>query len=143
MDSIFNREYEQLALYICIPIIIGILTIGLPLIIQIINRIDDKYKSTIIVDLFYKSREYIFFISCLIISVILLFVYAFSLDSITLSDSELIQSIIDNSAIILLVISTIILLISLVFIVLLEKTFSNPYSLAKYLSRKHEKARKK
>lgn len=56
-----------------IPLVAAILGIALPMLIGIIQRIDDKYQSTRLIRLFVKERWTISFLVALITSIILLF----------------------------------------------------------------------
>ena len=51
----FFDNIENVVLYFCIPILIGIFTFATPLILQTVSRVDDKYDSTLLAKLFEKT----------------------------------------------------------------------------------------
>lgn len=81
IEQIFGEaKYPDIFIYVCIPIIVGILTIALPLLIQIVNRLDDKYGSSTITKIFNRSCQYKLFIYTLIVSIGLIFLFILHLN---------------------------------------------------------------
>ena len=58
---------------VIIPFVSAILGIAIPLLIGVIQRIDDKYSSTRMIKQFAKEKVVLFFITFLILTIIFLF----------------------------------------------------------------------
>ncbi|MGN6180594.1 MAG: hypothetical protein ACTHNW_15520 [Mucilaginibacter sp.] len=61
---------------LCIYFVIGILSVAYPILLQVISRLDEKYASVIIVDLFEKEIEWILFKVFLVTTLVLIACYA-------------------------------------------------------------------
>src|SRR5574344_1064310 len=107
MDFISNITdfiYPDIIADICIPLIMAIFTFALPLLLSAAERIDDKYKSVLLIKLFRKDRCCRYFLACLLFSIIAVVIY--SLNMPRLINCGILNSLIDNSAIILLLFAT-------------------------------------
>lgn len=82
--------YGHFSKEIIIPITAAILGIAVPLLIGVIQRIDDKYESTRLIQLFMNERSTKHFLGLLAITIFLLF-YQWSLH-LTILISEFLQS---------------------------------------------------
>jgi hypothetical protein len=69
----------------CIYFVIGLLSVAYPILLQVIATLDEKYASTVIVELFKKEREYRFFRTLIVVTLILIGVYAIANLSITIN----------------------------------------------------------
>lgn len=132
METIFGQKYPDLLIYICIPLIISILTIALPFLIQAINRLDEKYNSTIIINAFYKSYIVRLFIGILALSIISIFLWAFQITC-----PEDFHPIFENSSGPLLLSLSTVLIIFLSLFVWLISQYNKASSLFKHLRKKH------
>lgn len=133
MEVIFGQKYPDILIYICIPFIISILTIALPFLIQAINRLDEKYNSTIIINTFYKSYIVCSFIGILFFAIVSIFLWAFQ---ITCPDN--IHPIFENSSRTLLLSISIILILFLFLFVGLIQRYNKANSLFRHLRQKHK-----
>lgn len=109
-----------------IPLITSILGIAFPLIIQITQRIDEKYSSSRLVKRFYKEKIYIIFIYFLVYSLVFLF---YNLVYPPNSNLALLQNniiLIDNISTIIATILAGLLIISMFKLIGLIKTYMDP-----------------
>ena len=133
METIFGQKYPDVLIYICIPFIISILTIALPFLIQAINRLDEKYNSTIIINTFYKSYIVCSFIGILLFAIVSIFLWAFQ---ITCPDDF--HPFFENSSRTLLLSLSIILILFLFLLVGLIQRYNKANSLFIHLCQKHK-----
>ena len=94
----------------CLPTIIGVFTFATPLVIQAISRVDDKYESTLLAKLFVKDRICKIFIWVGLFSFLAILFWILKLPRII--DIGAFNSWLDNSASLLLVLSTFALIVS-------------------------------
>jgi len=122
---------------ICISFIVAIFGIAYPILFQVVSRLDEKYRSILILELFNKEKERLFFIIFLITSLTAILLYILKLPRII--DLNRINSIIDNSAVYLLLFSTVSLIISFFFFVRKILIYYTPSVFLKYLINKQNK----
>lgn len=123
-------DYPDLVGIATMPMIIAILAIALPLLIQTIGRIDDKFNSTKLIVVFKKESIFISFWMILIVSILSYIFWILQLPR--LFDLGVLNQLIDNSALISIVASTVLL----VFITLqLFNLILTYYQTEKLLSR--------
>lgn len=121
---------------IIIPIIVAILSIVVPLLIGIIQRIDDKYESTHLIQIFMNERSIKYFIALLIITIFLLFYQLVAPPPCNDYDFGPFTKYIDYSAIILATIFCILLTINVFSIFWLIYVYNAPEKLQKHLINK-------
>lgn len=114
-----------------IPLVAAILGIALPMLIGIIQRIDDKYQSTRLIRLFVKERWTISFLVALITSIILLF-YSL-LAPANKNDFGCLNPFIDDSVAILLYIVCFCLIVCLFMVCWLIYIYHDPIKLQERL----------
>jgi len=134
MDIDYNSIVEK----VCIPLIIAILALGLPVLLQTATRIDDKYNSTRLLRAFYKERITRFFIAINIFSLISIIIWFLNLPRIH-DFGKIMNYIIDKSAFLLIFFSTVLLIFSLFKFISLIKIYFDPLRLFSYKERKHAK----
>lgn len=116
-----------------IPLVAAILGIALPMLIGIIQRIDDKYQSTRLIRSFVKERWTIGFLVTLIVTIILLFYSIIAPTNNYNFDSF--DSFINNSVFILIFIVCICLIIALFHVFWLIYVYNEPIKLQERLLR--------
>ena len=123
---------------IAVSFIVAIFGIAYPVIFQVISRLDEKYNSELILELFNNGKEGKAFKWILGLSVFSIILYMLNLQP--LRDFGILSPLLNNSALLLLLISTLLLIIS--FFVLVEKVlvYYTPSKLFTYLSKKHKKS---
>lgn len=104
-------------LVICIPLIAAILGIALPIIVQSIGRIDERYDSTRLVKRFRKERVYCLFLGSLILAIIIAFYNSVFCLPWKLDWGGFLNMMMRNSSDILLLLFTIILIVFLFLII--------------------------
>lgn len=145
MKLFFERlvfNYPDIVKTFAIPMIIGIFAFAFPLIFQVISRIDDKYDSTLFIKVFRnecarKSFKYVL-VGALFSCVVWILQIPRCVDW-----GERINSLIDNSALILLVLSTIVLVISIFGVVKVMYDYYVPELLFNRLNNKYKKSKEK
>lgn len=106
---------------VVIPFIASILGIALPILIQVIERIDSKYQSTRLVNRIKREWQYKMFIYTLIGSIVLAFYHHF------LAPPPLYENwVVENSSAILLLIFTIVLITSLFMFINIVLIYYDP-----------------
>jgi hypothetical protein len=94
---------------ICVAFVVAILGIAYPILLEVMSRLDDKYSSSIVVELFKKERESYLFKISLSVTLLLILFWIFRqhplLAIINIDDNN------DSYVIWLLLISTILLII--------------------------------
>ncbi|MDP3451798.1 MAG: hypothetical protein Q8R90_02480, partial [Bacteroidales bacterium] len=103
-------NYPDIVRVAMIPMIIAILAIALPLLIQTISRIEDKYNSTKLIVVFKKEPIYKIFWIILFLSVLSFICWVLQLPR--MADFGVFNGIVDNSSFLFITISTILLIIS-------------------------------
>lgn len=124
MCSICTKE-------LIIPLVAAILGIALPMLVGIIQRIDDKYQSTRLIRLFVKERWTTFFLTTLIVVIVLLFYSLIAPNN--KNDFGFINPVIDDSVTILLYIVCICLIVGLFSICWLIYVYHDPIRLQERL----------
>ena len=109
-----------------IYIIIGLLGLAYPILLQVIARLDEKYESENIAELFKKEFEWTAFRYTLVASLIFAFIWSLKIKS--LIDIEFLNWLIDISAIIPVAVCTILLVISFFFFAHKVLIYYNPYN---------------
>lgn len=118
-----------------IYIIIGLLGVAYPILLQVISRLDEKYTSENIIELFDNEYEGKIFRYSLITSLISIMIWSVKIKPIIQIDR--LNFIINNSAAIIVAINTIILVISFFFFVRRILIYYTPTKFIKYLKTKH------
>lgn len=131
-----NIDYNSIVEKGCIPLIIAVLAIGLPVLLQTANRIDDKYNSTRLLRAFYKEKITRIFIATNIISLISIIIWFLNLPRIV-DLGKIMNYIIDNSAFILIFSCTVLLIVFLFKFISLIKIYFDPLRLFSYKERNH------
>lgn len=125
-------DYPDIIRNALIPTIIAIFALGFPLLIQTITRIDDKYNSTKLIEVFRQEIITNIFIWSLIFSICFYIIWLLQIPPF--ANWGL---LIDNSALILLGLSTIVLIISTFLIVHLIHIYFVPEKLTNRLIKVH------
>ena len=120
-----------------ISFVVAILGVSLPILLQVVARLDDKYNSTLILKLFNKEKVRNTFVFFLIISLICILVWSLKLPPQI--DINRFNFIIENSASLLVLISSIALIISFFFLVNKILVYYSPEQFIQYLIRQHRK----
>lgn len=121
---------------IAVSFIVTILGIAYPILFQVVSRLDEKYSSILILDLFNKERERKIFKITLIISLFAILIYILKIPP--LIQIEKLDFIINNSALIFLTLSTTSLIVSFFYFVEKILVYYTPTRFLKYLIKKHE-----
>ena len=123
---------------ICIPFIIGIITVAYPILLQAISRLDEKYDLLKINELFNKEPEKKYFSISLILSLLAIFIYILIIPPLIRING--LNHIIENSAIIILFISTLLLITA--FLCLIKKIilYYSPLKFIDYLIKNDKKS---
>ena len=116
-------------------VIISFLGIAYPILLQVMARLDETYSSTLIIELFEKEPRKKWFQIQLYISLFVVLIWSFKLEPLELFSE--IGFFIDNSAVILLIVTSILLVVS--FILLVHRIFEYyvPSKFVAYLIKKH------
>ena len=120
-------------------VIISLLGVAYPILLQVMARLDETYSSTLIIELFEKEQRKKWFQYQLYISLILILIWSLKLEPIELFSN--LGFLIDNSAVILLITTSILLVIS--FILLVNRIFEYyvPSKFVAYLTKRHNERR--
>lgn len=121
---------------ITVSFIVAIFGVAYPILFQVVSRLDEKYSSILILDLFNKEKEGRYFKITLVIALISIFIYILKLSP--LIDFGRLYFLINNSALILLTISTILLIFSFFHFVSKILVYYTPTRFIKYLIKRHE-----
>ena len=119
-----------------IYIIVGLLGVGYPVLLQVVARLDEKYSSDKIVELFDREWENKAFGLSLITSLIFLFLWTLKLPPLIKIDG--LDYFIENSASLLLAINAILLVVFFFFFVNKILIYYTPAKLILYLIKRHE-----
>ena len=103
-------NYADVISLFAIPMVIAIFALAFPLLFQTASRIDDKYNSTLLIKVFRKDWISRCFIASLLVALICCLIWVLQLPRL-IDCGEVINILIDNSALILLVVSTIFLVV--------------------------------
>lgn len=137
MNSIF-ANYPDIIKEALFPMIIAVFAIALPLLLQTISRIDDKYNSTKLIETFKKDPICQGYISVLIAAIISYALWILQIPS--LINWGILNAVIENSALIFVGITTVLLVIMTFAIVYITYVYYNPEKLLKFLIKKHDGA---
>lgn len=121
-----------------IYIIIGLLGVAYPVLLQVVARLDEKYSSDKIVELFDKEWANKLFRYSLISSLIFIVIWSLKLPAVIHVDG--LDSLIENSASLLLAINSILLVISFFFFVNKILIYYSPTKFIPYLIAQNEKS---
>lgn len=122
---------------ICVSFIAAILGIAYPILLEVITRLDEKYSSQIIVDLFSKEKENKLFRLSLNISLVALLIWMLKLPPLIKIDG--LNYIIGKSSEYILIISTISLIVSFFYFVKKVIIYYTPTKYLPYLISGHNK----
>ncbi len=120
---------------IYVSFIVAILAIAFPILFQVVSRFDEKYSSTLIIELFYKESPRKFFTFFLISSLASILLWALQLPPLVQFNK--LDYLINNSAFLLLAINTILLVIFFFLFVWKILVYYTPTKFLKYLISKH------
>lgn len=122
----------------CIAIIATLLGAGYPLFLNLLKDVNTFYSSSLVLSELKKERAFIRFNLWLKISLFCLLIWSFNLPSMYTPKSEVANFIINNSAKILLLLSTILLVTN--FILFIKESFKyyQPHETAKKLIIKYK-----
>jgi len=126
---------------LCVTFISLLLGIAYPILIQITS--EDKYSSEAILDLFESNNKKKFFSINLVVSLLLVLLAYLELPPLFEFNVKIIDGFINNSAKILLLISTIFLIINFFRLIELIQIFYRTSRLIEFLSKQKEKILKK
>lgn len=112
---------------ICIAFIVSIISVGTPLIFQVISKFDDKYHSEKIIDLFKKESGFKYLEKLLIISPITILLYIIDSNLLVYNNNIVARILLVPVSIVLLLV-TILLLIQFIFFSLKVLKYSIPSS---------------
>lgn len=130
-------DYEIFVKTVYIPIIIAVFAIAFPLLLQTVSRIDEKYHSTRLMNVFYKEQISRIFIIALISSLVSIVIWYLKIPRKV--DWGILNFIIDHSAFLIITITSFALILVLFLFVRLIKIYYNPIKLLKRLTEKYNK----
>ena len=122
---------------ICASIIAALLGIAYPILFEVTSRLDEKYSSQIIQNLFRRERENRYFILLLKISLGCILLWMFKLPP--LIKIKRLDHIIQNSAEYLIIITTGLLVISFFFFIKKISLYYSPFQILPTLIIGHDK----
>lgn len=122
-----------------INLIIALLGLAYPILLQVIARLDEKYESENIASLFKREFEWSAFRYTLVAALVSVFIWSLKLEP--LINVEEFNFVINNSAILFVVFTTILLVISFFLFVRKVLKYFTPYSLIPYLIMRHGKSK--
>ena len=120
---------------ICVSFIAAILGIAYPILFEVISRVDEKYSSQTILELFRREKENRFFIVMLKISLISILLWMLKLPR--LIDIKSLNYFISNSAQYILILSSILLIISFFLFVKKVLIYYTPNLFIPYIIKRH------
>lgn len=126
---------NEISIYI--SFVVAILAIAYPILFQVVTKLDEKYFSILIVDLFHEERVRKLFSIFLISSLISILIWTFKIPPIIRVDGF--NFFIENSASIAVLISTILLITSFFLFVNKILIYYRPSKFIIYLMNKHKK----
>ena len=133
---ILNNIGEVVSVF-CIPTIIGIFTFATPLILQTISRVDDKYESTLLAKLFMNDWVCKTFISVGFISFLSILLWILKLPRLV--DWGVLNIWIDNSALLLLILTTFLMIAATCGVLYLTYIYYIPKKLVARLQKRYKK----
>lgn len=122
---------------ICVSFIVAILGIAYPILFQVVSRLDEKYSTNLIIDLFNKEKTRKLFLFFLISSLASILIWAIKTPPLFKING--LNFFINNSALLILSLNTIALIVF--FFLFVEKilVYYTPTKFLKYLMKKHNK----
>lgn len=111
MTTRLLANYADIISEFATPMVIAIFALAFPLLFQTASRIDDKYNSTLLIKVFRKDWICKWFIYTLLGTLICCGLWILQLPRL-IDCGEVINAIIDNSALILLLVSTVVLVVT-------------------------------
>ncbi len=120
---------------ICVTFISVILGIAYPILFEVVSRLDEKYDSVDIIELFRAERENRIFITALVISLLLILIWVFKLPP--LIEIKGLNWVIRHSAEILLITSTVFLILAFFYFVRKILIYYTPTRFLPYLISRH------
>ncbi len=134
------KDYSDIIAAFSIPMVIAILAFALPLLLQTAARVDDKYDSTLLIKVFRRDLICKWFLISLLASLISCLFWILQLPR-CVDWGDLINIVIDNSSLILLVLSTIVLVVFSVLSVWLTYVYYLPEKLLARLEKQYNTAK--
>lgn len=120
---------------ICVSFIVAILGIAYPILFEVVSRLDEKYSSQAIIDLFRRELENVIFINALKFSLFAILIWMLKLPP--LIKVKGLDDIIGISAQLILIISTIVLIVSFFYFVRKVLIYYTPTRFLPYLIQRH------
>lgn len=121
---------------ICVTFIAAIFGIAYPILLEVVSRLDEKYRSQYIIELFNEERQRSFFSYSLVGTLVCLFLYMIKLPPDMLFSQRQWVSLMSGSAVMLVVIATCLLTGSFFFYVSKIMVYYTPGRFIKYLENK-------
>lgn len=137
-----SSEYANVISSFAIPMVIAIFALAFPLLFQTASRIDDKYDSTLLIKVFRKDRICKWFIYTLLGALICSGLWILQLPRL-IDCGEFINILIDNSALILLLVSTFVLVVMTICSMWLMYVYYMPDKLLERLIEQYHSAQTK
>ena len=134
------ENYSDIIAVFSIPMVIAILAFALPLLLQTAARVDDKYDSTLLIKVFRRDRICKWFLISLLASLVSCLFWILQLPRYV-DGGEFINVLIDNSSLILLVLSTIALVVFSVLTGWLTYVYYLPEKLLARLEKQYRTAK--
>lgn len=144
MVNFFERiieDYSDIIAAFSIPMVIAILAFALPLLLQTAARVDDKYDSTLLIKVFRRDWICKWFLFSLLASLVFCLFWILQLPR-CVDLGKTINILIDNSSLILLVLSTFSLIVFSVLTVWLTYVYYLPEKLLARLRNQYRTTRK-
>lgn len=132
-------NYADVISSFAIPMVIAIFALAFPLLFQTASRIDDKYNSTLLIKIFRKDWICKWFIYTLLCALICCCLWILQLPRL-IDCGEFINILIDNSALILLLVLTIVLIVMTISIMWLINVYYVPDKLLERLIKQYHKS---
>lgn len=120
---------------ICVSFIVAILGIAYPILFEVVSRLDEKYSSQAIIDLFRRELENIIFINTLKFSLFAIFIWMLKLPPLIKING--LDYLIGISAQLVLITSTIVLIVSFFYFVRKVLIYYTPTRFLPYLIQRH------
>lgn len=137
-----NAEYTDVIKSFAVPFIIAILAFAFPLLLQAASRIDDKYNSTSLIKIFRKETICKWFLRTICITLISCIIWTLQIPR-CIDLGETINILINNSAITLLIISTILTITLTILVIRLIYIYYLPDDLLEKLKKRYQSSQGK
>lgn len=145
IQTFFERlvyEYADIISMFAIPMVIAIFAFAFPMLLDTANKVDSKYKSTLLMKMFINEHQFKCFKVILYIALLCSALYIMKFPRYV-DWGETVNLFIDNSALILLVLSTFALIIATIIIICISFVYYTPDKLLKRLSKKYKHTTKR